>query len=32
MEKDIKEVLLSEEQIQAKVAEMAEVLSKEYAD
>ena len=32
MEKDIKEVLLTEEQIQAKVVEMAEVLSKEYAD
>ena len=32
MEKDIQKVLLSEEQIQAKVAEMAAVLSEEYAD
>ena len=31
MEKNIKEVLLSEEQIQAKVAEFAQILSKEYA-
>ena len=32
MDENIKEVLLSEEQIQAKVAEMAAILSKEYAD
>ena len=32
MEENIKEVLLSEEQIQAKVAELAAILSKEYAD
>ena len=32
MEKNIKEVLLSEEQIQAKVEEFAAILSKEYAD
>ena len=32
MEKNIQEVLLSEEQIQAKVAEMAAILSEEYAD
>ncbi len=32
MEENIQEVLLSEEQIQAKVAEFAEILSKEYAD
>ena len=32
MEKDIKEVLLSEEQIQAKVCELAAILSNEYAD
>ena len=32
MEKDIKEILLSEEQIQEKVKEMAAILSKEYAD
>lgn len=31
MEKDIKEVLLSEEQIQAKVKELAAILSEEYA-
>ncbi len=31
MERNIKEVLLSEAQIQAKVQEMAELLSKEYA-
>ena len=31
MEKDIKEVLLSEEQIQAKVKELAAQLSREYA-
>ena len=32
MEKNIKEVLLSEEQIQAKVKELAAQLSQEYAD
>lgn len=32
MEKNIEKVLLSEEQIQAKVQEMADVLSKKYAD
>ena len=32
MEKDIKKILLTEEQIQSKVAEFAEILSKEYAD
>ena len=32
MDENIKEDLLSEEQIQAKVAEMAAILSKEYAD
>ena len=32
MEKNIEKVLLSEEQIQNKVAEFAEILSKEYAD
>ena len=32
MEKNIKEVLLSEEQIQAKVNELAQILSREYAD
>ena len=32
MDENIKEVLLSEEQIQAKVAEIAAILSKEYAD
>lgn len=31
MKNDIKEVLLSEDQIQAKVAELAGILSKEYA-
>ena len=31
MEKNIQKILLSEEQIQAKVQEMAETLSKEYA-
>ena len=32
MEKDIQKVLLTEEQIQAKVREMGEILSREYAD
>ena len=32
MEKNIEKVLITEEQIQNKVAEMAEILSKEYAD
>ena len=32
MQKDIKEILLSEEQIQEKVKELADILSKEYAD
>ncbi len=32
MEKNIKKILLSEEQIQAKVSEMAAALSREYAD
>lgn len=32
MEKDMKKILLTEEQIQSKVAEFAEILSKEYAD
>ena len=32
MQKDIKEVLLSEEQIQEKVKELAAILSEEYAD
>ena len=32
MEKNIERVLLTEEQIQSKVAEFAEILSKEYAD
>ena len=32
MEKDIKEILLSEEEIQAKVNELAHILSEEYAD
>ena len=32
MEKDIQSVLLTEEQIQAKVAEFAAMLSEEYAD
>ena len=32
MEKNIEKVLLSEEQIQAKVLEMAGILSEEYAD
>ena len=31
MENDIQEVLLSQEQIQARIAELGEVLSKEYA-
>ena len=32
MEKDIQEILISEEQIQSKVAEMAAILSAEYAE
>ena len=32
MQKDIQEVLLSEEQIQAKVKELAAILAREYAD
>ena len=32
MEKDIQKVLLTEEQIQAKVRELGELLSREYAD
>ncbi len=32
MEKNIEKVLLTEEQIQSKVAEFAEILSREYAD
>ena len=32
MERDIERVLISEEQIQQKVAELAELLSREYAD
>ena len=32
MEKDIKEILLSEEQIREKVKELGAILSKEYAD
>lgn len=31
MEKDVKEILISEEQIQAKVKELAAILSEEYA-
>jgi len=32
MQRDIKEILISEEQIQAKVNELAQILSEEYAD
>ncbi len=32
MEKDIQQILLTEEQIQAKVKELGEILTKEYAD
>ncbi len=32
MRKDIEQILLTEEQIQAKVKELGEILSKEYAD
>ena len=32
MERDIKEILLSEEQIQARIAQLGQVLSEEYAD
>ena len=32
MEKDIQEVLLSEEQIQQRIRELGEILTKEYAD
>lgn len=32
MQKDIQSVMLSEEQIQAKVQELAEILNREYAD
>ena len=32
MQKDIKQVLLTEEQIQAKVKELGEILTAEYAD
>ena len=32
MLQDIKEILISEEQIQAKVKELAQILSEEYAD
>ena len=32
MEKDIQEILLSQEQIQAKVEELGEILTREYAD
>ena len=32
MEKDIQEILLTEAQIQAKVQELGEILTKEYKD
>ena len=32
MEKDIQEILLTEEQIQAKIRELGEILTAEYAD
>ena len=32
MEKDIKQILLSEEQIQNRIKELGEILTKEYAD